>query len=256
MKILLTNDDGIYAEGIRELALALKNAGHELFIAAPSENQSCVSHGLTLRKALYADIVFLPGLESVPAYAVSGTPADCVRLSIGNLGADPEVIISGINHAPNLGSDAVYSGTVSAAVEGYMIDLPSIAVSKDTFKTDFMGEAAGYFTSLLPELMMFFNNQPGMLNVNIPSAPKAAYKGIRVARACLQKYMLRYIEETDGVGRTAYRVESVKLTECSEDDDTDEKMMRDGYVVVTPMTYDITEYSAFSRAKALFDRDY
>lgn len=256
MKILLTNDDGIYAEGIHELALALHRAGHELFIGAPLENQSCVSHGLTLKKPLYADRVTLSGLEDVTAYAIKGTPADCVRLSVGNLGAAPEVIISGINHAPNLGTDAVYSGTVSAAIEGYLIDLPSIAVSKDTFGIEYMDEAAAYFADILPELMLFFDGRPGMLNVNIPSTERVRYKGVRTARICLQKYEMKYIEEEDDEGNTAYRVRSVKLTECAGNEDTDEGRMREGFVVVTPLTYDITEYSTFDRAKALFERDY
>lgn len=256
MRILITNDDGIYAEGIRELALALKAAGHDIFIAAPSANQSCVSHGLTLRRPLYVDSVALPGLDGIPTYSISGTPADCVRLSIGNLGASPEVIVSGINHAPNLGTDAVYSGTVSAAIEGYMIDIPSIAVSKDTFLVEYMSDAAAYFSDLLPELMRFFDKGPGMLNVNIPSKPASLYKGVRVARTALQVYHLKYIESFDDDGRTCYTVRSEKLTECGENEETDEKMMRDGFVVVTPLTYDITEYETFDRAKNMFERDY
>lgn len=256
MRILLTNDDGIHAEGIYELALALHRAGHELLIGAPKENQSCVSHGLTLRKLLYADRVTLPKLEDVPSFAISGTPADCVRLSIGNLGSCPDVIISGINHAPNLGSDAVYSGTVSAAIEGYMIGIPSIAVSKDKFDAEFMDEAAAFFAGMLPELMRFFDEGEGMLSVNIPSAPMSEYRGVRVARVALQSYALTYDEERGEDGRIAYRVHSEKLTECKEDDDTDEKMMRDGFVVVTPLTYDLTEYGRMGKAKAMFERDF
>lgn len=255
MRILLTNDDGIFAEGLSELALALKRAGQELFIGAPAENQSCVSHGLTLRKPLYADKVKLPGLEDVPAYSITGTPADCVRLSIGNLGAAPDVIVSGINHAPNLGTDALYSGTVSAAMEGAMLGIPSIAVSKDTFDAEFMDEAAAFFAEMLPGLMDFFEDGDTVLSVNLPSKKRTEYRGVRVARIGLQSYLLEYAEIPEN-GRTAYRMQSVKLTECAEDDDTDEKMMRDGYAVVTPLTYDITEYRRFARAKALFEKDF
>ncbi len=252
----MTNDDGIRAEGIYELALALKKAGHELLIGAPAENQSCVSHGLTLRKLLYADKVTLDGLEDVPTFAISGTPADCVRLSVGNLGSKPDVIISGINHAPNLGSDAVYSGTVSAAIEGYMIGIPSIAVSKDKFDAEYMDEAAAFFTDMLPDLMRFFDDGEGMLSVNVPSTRRSEYKGVRVAGIALQTYSLTYAEELQDDGRIAYRVKSEKLTECGEDDDTDEKMMRLGFVVVTPLTYDITELKRFGKAKAMFERDF
>ena len=119
-----------------------------------------------------------------------------------------------------------------------------------------MDEAAGYFADLLPELMTFFKGRLGMLNVNIPSMKAKDYRGVRVARTALQKYHLAFREEIDEDGRTMYTVRSEKLTECPEGCDTDEKMMRDGYVVITPLTYDITEYSSFDRAKALFERDY
>ncbi|MBO4562505.1 MAG: 5'/3'-nucleotidase SurE [Clostridia bacterium] len=255
MRILVTNDDGIFAAGIAELALALKRCGHELFIGAPAENQSCVSHGLTLSRPLYAKAEELPGLAGIPTYAITGTPADCVRLSIGNLGADPEVIISGINQAPNLGTDALYSGTVSAAMEGAMLGIPSIAVSKDTFDTEFMDEAAEFFADMLPKLMEFFGPAESILSVNIPSKKRSEYRGVRVARTGLQSYMLAYAEVPDPDGRIGYHMQSVKLTECAEDDDTDEKMMRDGFVVVTPLTYDITEYRRMERAKELFETD-
>ena len=253
MRILLTNDDGIFADGLKLLARSLKEAGHELFVAAPCEDQSCISHSLTLRRPLFADRVCLEGLESVTAYSITGTPADCVRLALGNLGACPDVIVSGINQAPNLGTDAVYSGTVSAAIEGFMIDIPSIAVSKDTFVVDHMEDAAAYFTDLIPKLMRFFDRGPCMLNVNIPSKPRAEYRGIRVARTALQEYHLRFIEEADASGRIAYKVRSEKLTKCCEPYDTDEKLMREGYVVITPLTYDITDYSRMERAKAMFE---
>lgn len=255
MRILLTNDDGIFAEGLYELAAALRKAGHELFIGAPAENQSCISHALTLRKPLYADKTVIKGLEGITAYSITGTPSDCVRLSLGNLGAEPDVIISGINHAPNLGTDAVYSGTVSAAIEGYMVDIPSIAVSKDTFEVDHMGDAAKFFADILPELMRFFENGSAMLSVNIPSTDISEYRGVRVARLALQSYPLAFDERTDEDGRTAYTVRSNKLTVCGEDDFSDERYMREGYVVITPLTYDITDSAGFDRAAKLFERD-
>ena len=180
MKILVTNDDGIFAEGINLLALALKSRGHSVMIAAPSENQSCVGHSLTLRRAIYASKAVLPGLEDVPSYAVTGTPVDCVRLSIGNLGFEPELIISGINHAPNLGTDTLYSGTVSAAMEGGMLGYPAIAIAKDTFTADYMKDAAEYFADNLDsyiELLMK-NRSICVLSVNIPSrrASRKAYR--------------------------------------------------------------------------------
>jgi len=256
MKILVTNDDGIFAEGINLLALALKSRGHSVMIAAPSENQSCVGHSLTLRRAIYADKAVLPGLEDVPSYAVTGTPVDCVRLSIGNLGFDPEIIISGINHAPNLGTDTLYSGTVSAAMEGGMLGYPAIAIAKDTFTADYMKDAAEYFADNLDsyiELLMK-NRSICVLSVNIPSMPREQYRGVRAARLTVQEYDLVYDEIPEPDGGLAYKVKSIKLTDC-RDDAYDEKCMKDGYVVLTPLTYDITDYANMKGVK-LLERDY
>ena len=254
MKILITNDDGIGAVGINELARALFEKGHELLVAAPEGNMSCVSHSLTLRRPLHAAKVTLEKLPSVSAYAIDGTPSDCVRLAMGNLDFDPDLVVSGINDAPNLGSDAVYSGTVSAAIEALMVDKPGIAVAKDTFTTEHMDDAANYFADVLPDLMRFFEAGPGMLSVNIPSTVRGEYKGVRAARLALQQYSLSFDERVED-GRTAYYVRPGKLTVCAEGDDTDEKAMRDGYVVITPLTYDITDRAKLGLVKKLFERD-
>lgn len=255
MRILLTNDDGWSAVGIRELALALFAQGHELMIAAPEENMSCIGHALTLRRPLHARRVDVPGLEGVRAYAIDGTPADCVRLALGNLDFSPDVVVSGINDAPNLGTDAVYSGTVSAAVEGFMVDVPSVAVAKDSFDLDYMDEAAGYFAGLLPELMRFFDDGPAVLNVNFPSVPRSEYRGIRTAPLQLQTYELRFDERLEEDGRIAYYVRPGKTTVPSGTEYTDECAVRDGFVVITPLTYDMTDYKRFDKAARLFERN-
>ena len=255
MKILLTNDDGLFAAGLLELAKALFEAGHELLIAAPADNQSCVSHGLTLRRPLHAERVAIPGLETVRAYAIDGAPCDCVRLALGNFDFTPDVIVSGINDAPNLGTDAVYSGTVSAAIEAFMVGVPGIAVAKDTFTLEHMDDAARYFARIFPKLMRFFESGSGMLSVNIPSKDIGDYRGVRVARLQLQSYELRFDERTGEDGRIEYFVRPGKLTICEEGEVTDESAMREGFVVITPLTYDITEYSRLEKAKALFESE-
>lgn len=256
MKILVTNDDGIFAEGIRFLALALKRAGHTVMIAAPLENQSCIGHSLTLRRPLYVKKYELAGLEDVPCYSVSGTPVDCVRLSTGNLGFEPELIVSGINHASNLGTDTLYSGTVSAALEGAIMGYPALAVSKDTFTVDHMEDAAQCFTELLPELIDMLRGIGGVcvLSVNIPSLPKRCYKGVRTAKLAVQEYEISYDEKEDDGGEPAYFVRSAKLTQC-DDMDYDEKCVSEGYVTVTPLTCDLTYYAAMPAVKKL-ERDW
>lgn len=255
MRILITNDDGINAVGIFELARALVLAGHTVSVCAPDGDRSCVSHALTLRRPLHAERRTLPGLEGVAAFAVDGTPGDCVRLALGNLVGEQDLVVSGINEAPNLGTDAVYSGTVSAALEGLMVGLPAIAVSKYTFTTDHMREAALYFASELPGLMRFFENGVGMLSVNLPSAPRSEYRGVRVARLQLQTYDLEF-DEAEEPGRTAYYVRPGKTTVLDEGELTDEAAVRMGYAVITPLTYDITDYKRIEEARRLFERDY
>ena len=255
MRILLTNDDGYSAAGLKELASALLNKGHELLISAPADNQSCVSHGLTLRRPLHADPMTITGLPGVRVYAIDGTPSDCVRLALGNFDFMPDLIVSGINDAPNLGTDAVYSGTVSAAIEGFMVDIPAIAVAKDEFTLDFMDEAAACFADMLPDLMRFFDDGPAMLSVNYPSTKRERYKGIQVAKTELQTYELRFDEVVQEDGRIAYYVRPGKTTVCSETEYTDERAMREGYVVITPLTYDITDYKRIDKARRLFERD-
>lgn len=253
MRILLTNDDGIEAAGLIELARALYKKGHELLVSAPDSNMSCVSHSLTLRRPLHAKKTVIAGLEGVRAYAVDGTPSDCVRLALGNFGFDAELIVSGINDAPNLGTDAVYSGTVSAAIEALMVGKPAVAAAKDTFTLEHMDDAAAYFADVLPELMCFFDRGPGVLSVNVPSTVREEYRGVKVAPLALQSYDLRFDEKEED-GRTAYYVRKGKLTVCADDEDTDEKYMRDGFVVITPLTYDITDRDRLTLAKRLFEK--
>ena len=114
MKLLLSNDDGVFAAGIRALAHEL-NKSHELYVAAPDRERSAVSRAMTLSEPLRAQKTHIEGLPNVPAYAISGTPVDCVRLALGNLFPAPDIVVSGINHGPNLGTDTLYSGTVAAA---------------------------------------------------------------------------------------------------------------------------------------------
>lgn len=131
MQIMLTNDDGVYAYGILALAKALQaQGGHQIHIVAPDREQSGTAHSFTFLTPLHAEPVRLEGLENGDAFGVSGTPTDCVKVGVSNLLADkPDCIISGINHGQNLGIDTTYSGTVSAALEGALLGIPSMAVS-------------------------------------------------------------------------------------------------------------------------------
>ena len=129
MKLLLSNDDGYLAAGIGALAKTLQAAGHEVFVAAPHRQRSAASRSMTLFDPLRAERVSLPAAPDVEAYAVTGTPVDCVRLALGNLFPEPDLVLSGVNEGANLGTDTLYSGTVAAAHEAALLGYQAIAVS-------------------------------------------------------------------------------------------------------------------------------
>lgn len=262
MNILVVNDDGYNAPGIAALVRELRKK-HNVFVCAPKENQSAVGHGLTIRRLLHAEQVTTfdkaaDGEETKPvaAFCVDGTPADCVRVAVGNLGANPDVVISGINQAPNLGTDVLYSGTVSAAEEAAMIGYRAVAVSKDTFGTDYFEDAAAHFCSNLDLFLRCINEEHRLLNVNYPNLPANEYKGIRAGHLAQQIYPITYTETTDEDGRTGYRTPSNKLTDCGEHDTTDEKFVRDGFIAVTPLKYDVTDYQRLEQIAAIAEKTY
>lgn len=255
MQILIVNDDGYFAPGLAALVRVLKDE-HELLICAPKENQSAVGHGITLRELLYVAPVVLPDAPQVAAYSVSGKPSDCVRIAIGNLGFKPDLVISGINMAPNLGTDVVYSGTVAAAEEAAMLGYNAIALSKDTLSEDYFSDAADMFVELLPSLLKCFSPDHRLLNVNFPSLPKTKYRGVRTATLVEQIYPIAYKQIEDETGAIGLKINSTKLTSCAPDDISDEKYIRDGFVTVTPLKYDTADYDRFAAVSQIMERDF
>ena len=205
MNILVVNDDGYNAPGIAALVRELRKE-HDVFVCAPKENQSAVGHGLTLRRLLHAERVTVfdddaknseRELKPVTAFWVDGTPADCVRVALGNLSAEPDIVISGINQAPNLGTDVLYSGTVSAAEEAAMLGYRAVAVSRDTLGTDYFDDAAVHFCSNIDLFIGCLTESHRLLNVNYPYLPSNEYRGIRVGYLAEQIYPIAYIEIKD-----------------------------------------------------------
>lgn len=166
MRILLTNDDGVYAAGIRALAAALRGK-HEVTIAAPSVQRSGASHSFTCSEfGLSAERVTLEGLEDVTAYAISGTPSDCAKLGMQLMGEWPDLVVSGINHGSNLGTDTLYSGTVGAAMEAAIYGVKAIAVSNYAFEPENF-DMCIYGLERAMQLMEE-HNELMLLNVNAP----------------------------------------------------------------------------------------
>ena len=255
MRILINNDDGYFAPGIAALVRAMAKR-HEVVVCAPKLNQSAVSHGLTLRTPLHVERVDIEGADGVEAYSVDGTPADCTRLALVHLKLAPDAVVSGINQAGNIGTDVLYSGTVSAAAEAAMLGYRAIAVSRDTLSTELFDDAAEHFCESFELFLSCTTEERRLLNVNYPFLPRAQYRGIRAAYLAEQVYAEVYEQITDEDGRVGFRTPWQKLTPCPEDATTDEKLIRDGFVTVTPLKYDITDYEQLARIAAHIEKSY
>ena len=254
MKILVTNDDGYFAEGIAALVKELAKA-HEVVVCAPKYNQSCVGHGLTLKTPLTVEEASVDGADAA-VYAIDGTPADCVRFAISMMNLHPDVVVSGINRAGNIGTDVLYSGTVSAAEEAAMLGLRAIAVSKETTSHDFFPDAASHFAENFPLFLGCLTKEKRLLNVNYPNIPRKDYRGIRAAYLAEQVYSSEYKKvELEG-GGFGYVTPSEKITVCTETDTCDEKYIRDGFITVTPLKYDVTDYEHLAKISAYIEKNY
>ena len=239
MKILLSNDDGVRSEGLRVLAETLMER-HTVCVAAPDCERSAVSRGMTLFNPLRADALTLPGLPDVPAYAVSGTPVDCVRLGLGNLFPEAKIVVSGINHGSNVGTDVLYSGTVGAAHEAALLGLQAIAISTNAFRpTHFetAARAAMWAIDYVEKHPLPFGT---VLNINAPDLPFDQIRGVRKAPTSVVQYTLKYIEREDPAGRKYYWPPRGRISNA-KGLDLDERWLTDGYIVFTPLTYDLTD---------------
>ncbi|HEX6987909.1 MAG TPA: 5'/3'-nucleotidase SurE [Bacillota bacterium] len=243
MRILLTNDDGVHAEGIQALRRALEALpGIDLFLVAPDRERSASSHAITLHKPLYVSRVDAAGART-PMWSVSGTPADCTKIAVSALlDAPPDLVISGINRGPNLGTDVLYSGTVSAAIEAVVAGIPAVAVSLASFgDADF--EPAARFTAGLAETVARQGN-PGftLLNVNVPALPLEQMAGVAVTRLSRRRYNDAFVERSDPRGRTYYWLAGELLGD-DPDPATDAGAVQQNMISLTPLHLQLTDNS-------------
>lgn len=232
MRILVTNDDGVYSEGIRLLAAELARLG-EVVVVAPDREQSATGHSLTLSRPLR-----MQPLQD-GWYAVDGTPTDCVNLAVLALLRDtpPDLVVSGINFGLNVGDDVTYSGTVSATFEGSILGLPSIAFSQEVSE-GFSFERAARLAGRLVEELIAEPMPPGMLlNVNFPAGEP---RGVVFSRLGKRVYRQSVIEKVDPRGRKYYWIAGTP--EWQEDPDTDHGAVQNGCISVTPLHLDLTDY--------------
>ncbi|MGE8355314.1 MAG: 5'/3'-nucleotidase SurE, partial [Microvirgula sp.] len=203
MKFLLSNDDGYFAPGIEALAAALRPYG-DVTVVAPERDRSGASNSLTLDRPL--------SLRRAPNgfYFVNGTPTDCVHLAVtGMLDSIPDMVISGINHGANMGDDTVYSGTVAAATEGFLLGVPSIAVSLVSKPGAWLDTAARVTLDLVERLIDQPLSEPTLLNVNVPDLPYSALKGMKITRLGRRHHAEPVVKSVNPRGDTVYWVGAV-----------------------------------------------
>jgi len=244
--ILISNDDGIHAPGILALIEVAREFG-SLTIVAPDSPQSGMGHAISIGKPLRIEDEALP--HGLTGYACSGTPADCVKIATGIIMEEPpDLILSGINHGANSSVGSIYSGTLSAAREGAIQGIPSIGFSHCAYDhhSD-MNPAKTIIRSILHEALNQHMHPGDMLNVNIPNLPYDQIKGIRITRQARGRWVEEFDERIDPNGRKYYWLTGKFALQDDASEETDEYALANGYVSVTPMTFDFTAYELMDR---------
>ena len=246
MKIIVTNDDGIESNGIKYLAKAIAKLG-DVYIVAPRTPQSAGSHAMTLHKPLRVDEYPL-NVGEKKALRVSGTPADCVLLALDVLvKGKVDLVVSGINEGPNIGSDVIYSGTVAGAREGALNGIPSIAVSLDAYK-DFNFDVASKFTYLFAKKILEEKIEDRIyFNINIPNVNEEEIKGVKFVKQGIRTYKDRVLIGKDPFERTFYWIGGKVVDD--DEKDTENDAVRNNFIAVTPMSVDLTDYSWLKKLK-------
>ena len=269
MYILVSIVVVIFALGIRALANALAAAGHTVTVVCPDRERSATGHGLTLHRPLRVNQIEDVFDPAITAWACSGTPSDCVKLALDAiLPSPPDFVVSGINHGANLGTDVLYSGTVSAAMEGVLEGIPALAMSLTSLAHKELGPAAIFAVQLVAQLEKQPLGLPILLNVNVPPVPETDLKPPVVARQGVRRYFDQFEKRVDPRGKTYYWLAG----EVMEEGDTDilsspsaqpnqleqsiaqvsgqfmsdVQAIKKNHITITPLRYDLTAYTALN----------
>jgi 5'-nucleotidase len=241
MYVLLTNDDGIYAEGLWALYHRMAE-NHQVAVIAPDRERSAVGHGITLHRPLRATQVSLNG--GYNGYAVNGTPADCVKLGISEILSErPELVVAGINLGANVGANLNYSGTVAAAKEAALCGTIGIAVSIEGPKTDYYDDAALFVAGLCQRVYQKGLPFGTFLNVNIPNRPLKEIAGVRISRQSVAK-LSEYVEKRTDPRHRIYYWQGRDMQSFVEDPQVDGTALGRDYISITPVQCDMTDYRA------------
>ncbi|MBW2107600.1 MAG: 5'/3'-nucleotidase SurE [Deltaproteobacteria bacterium] len=246
MNILLTNDDGIHAEGLWAVQKAL-SAEHEVCVVAPDKERSAVGHSITLMHPLIINKVHTNGGWG---YAVSGTPADCVKLAVREiLDTRPDMVVSGINPGPNVGINIHYSGTVSAAKEAALMGLKAIAVSQGPGENRGFEHTAAFVSSLIRRIMDKGLPAATFLNVNVPACAPEKIKGVRITRQAIAPLREKFHKRIDPRNRTYYW-QGMDTQVLDEAPDTDGTALGGNCISITPIRCDMTDYDAMEQLES------
>ncbi len=242
MKILLSNDDGVMAEGIKALTIELSKE-HDVYVVAPDRERSAAGHSLTLHTPIRVEELESKfGAKRI--WITSGTPGDCVKIGINAILNDdekPDLIISGINHGPNLGTDILYSGTVSCAMEGAMMGYPSIAVSLASMNSEpeLFKNVACFMAKFVHKVKEFNFPQKSILNINVPGLMPEDLAGVAITRLGGKMFTDEYDKRVDPRGKVYYWMAGELIKQC-ENDDSDINALRWNKVSITPITFEMT----------------
>ena len=245
--ILITNDDGIDSPGIKLLAETLSNLG-EIIIVAPDRQQSAVSSALTIQRPIKVKELKL--LDKYEAYAVDGTPTDCVKLAFFSiLNRKPDLVVSGINHGLNTSVNVLYSGTVSGAIEGMLMGVNSIAISHQSHDYTKDLSAAGEITKKVAEYTLSNNwADKFLLNINVPDIDPNKINGVKVARLSKSEWIDKFDKRIDPWGNTYYWF-SGEYKINDEDPDCDDNAIKDAFISITPLNINFTNYEMINNLK-------
>lgn len=240
--ILVTNDDGITAPGIRTLIKVMKTIG-DVIVVAPDSPQSGMGHAITVSDTIYCDAVPLHTDETHKEYSCSGTPADCVKIATQEImNVKPDICVSGINHGSNSSINVIYSGTMSAAVEAGVEGIPAIGFSLLDYSLEANFEACEEFIKTITLNVLKNGLAKGIvLNVNIPKLPKSKIKGIKVCRQANAQWIENFDKRTNPQGRDYYWLTGEFVNE-DKGEDTDEWALANGYISVVPVQFDLTAH--------------
>lgn len=249
--ILVTNDDGIYAPGIHALVEAVKDLG-DVVVVAPDKPQSGMGHAITIGLPLRLSQVDLFG--DIEAWQCTGTPVDCVKIAVDKiLKSKPDICLSGINHGANHSINVIYSGTMSAAVEASIENIPSIGFSLLDARVDADFDASKEYARVITEKILSKKwDKHICLNVNIPLAKTLDIKGIKICKQAYAKYQESFIERLDPAGRKYFWLTG-EFVNFDEDEDADVWALQNNYVSVVPIKFDLTHFEMKKKLEKTFE---